>query len=245
MAADGDQASWRPARQHRASRSPSSWPSSTDVGPPLDAGRGESAGVVVADNQRSRRCTSTGSQPSARSRSSSGSRFGSRAQHAARSSCRRSCCSASPSLADHAAADGRRGVPLTRAPRRSTAALADTRTRSASQSSVEGAAWLSRRWSPERSATDFILSTEIMVIALNEVADEPFISRAADPGDRGDRHHRRWLRDRRPDREDGRRRGLLLSQRSVGGRRRRSAWRLVRAMPRLLSVISRRRHAPR
>ena len=35
-----------------------------------------------------------------------------------------------------------------------------------------------RPWSRGAIRTDFILSAEIMVIALNEVADEPFVSRA-------------------------------------------------------------------
>ncbi len=54
--------------------------------------------------------------------------------------------------------------------------------------------------------TDFILSAEIMVISLNEVADEPFVSRARHPRPRRDRHHGARLRGRRPHRQDGRHR---------------------------------------
>ena len=85
--------------------------------------------------------------------------------------------------------------------------------------------------------TDFILSAEIMVISLNEVADEPFVSRAlilvlvafAITAVR--------LRRRRADREDGRRRPAAGAgaQRCVGASFGRG---LVRAMPVVLSVLS-------
>ena len=42
--------------------------------------------------------------------------------------------------------------------------------------------------------TDFILSAEIMVIALNEVADEPFLARRDHPGRGRRRHHRARVR---------------------------------------------------
>ena len=50
--------------------------------------------------------------------------------------------------------------------------------------------------------TDFILSAEIMVIWLNEVADEPFLSRAAIGRRRADDHCAR-VRRRRGHRQDG------------------------------------------
>ena len=54
--------------------------------------------------------------------------------------------------------------------------------------------------------TDFILSAEIMVIALNEVDDEPFVSRAVILVVVAIAHHRARLRRRRAHREDGRHR---------------------------------------
>ena len=54
--------------------------------------------------------------------------------------------------------------------------------------------------------TDFILSAEIMVIALNEVADEPFLSRAIILVVVALRDHGPRVRRGRADREDGRRR---------------------------------------
>ena len=45
--------------------------------------------------------------------------------------------------------------------------------------------------------TDFILSAEIMVIALNEVADQPFCAAADHPGRRRAGHHRARVRRRR------------------------------------------------
>jgi predicted DNA repair protein MutK len=84
--------------------------------------------------------------------------------------------------------------------------------------------------------TDFILSTEIMVIALNEVADEPFISRAlilvvVAIGITAVVYGIVGLIVKM---DDG---GLLLSQRDSATAQKIGVG-LVRAMPRLLSVIS-------
>ena len=94
------------------------------------------------------------------------------------------------------------------------------------------------RWSTGAIRTDFILSAEIMVIALNEVADQPFCAAAHHPGRR-----RRWSSPSLvygvvgAHREDGRRRPE--PRRSA---RRRFAQRigrgLVAAMPKLLSALS-------
>ena len=65
--------------------------------------------------------------------------------------------------------------------------------------------------------TDFILSAEIMVIALNEVADEPFVSRAVILVVVAFAHHRPGLRRGRADREDGRRRPAPGRQRGPAG----------------------------
>ena len=54
--------------------------------------------------------------------------------------------------------------------------------------------------------TDFILSAEIMVIALNEVADRDVLAAVRDPRRGRVRHHRGRLRRGRADREDGRHR---------------------------------------
>ena len=54
--------------------------------------------------------------------------------------------------------------------------------------------------------TDFILSAEIMVISLNEVVDQAFVSRAIILAVVAVGHHRPGVRRRRPHREDGRRR---------------------------------------
>jgi hypothetical protein len=54
--------------------------------------------------------------------------------------------------------------------------------------------------------TDFILSAEIMVIALNEVLDEHLAMRAATLALVAIADHGRGLRRRRADREDGRHR---------------------------------------
>ena len=54
--------------------------------------------------------------------------------------------------------------------------------------------------------TDFILSAEIMVIALNEVADQAFVPRLDHPRHRCSGPHRRGVRRRRRHRQDGRRR---------------------------------------
>ena len=65
--------------------------------------------------------------------------------------------------------------------------------------------------------TDFILSTEIMVIALNEVADQPFISRALILVVVAIGITVLVYGDRRPDREDGRRRPAAQPARLGGG----------------------------
>ncbi len=84
--------------------------------------------------------------------------------------------------------------------------------------------------------TDFILSTEIMVIALNDVADEPFVSRAlillvVAIGITALVYGVVGLIVKMDDA------GLLLSQRSSPAAQKVGVA-LVRAMPRLLSVVS-------
>ena len=85
--------------------------------------------------------------------------------------------------------------------------------------------------------TDFILSAEIMVIALNEVADEPFVSRAVILLVVAVAITILVYGVVAADREDGRRRppphrAVLASSPSGSGTR------MVRAMPGLLTVIS-------
>ncbi len=84
--------------------------------------------------------------------------------------------------------------------------------------------------------TDLILSAEIMVIALDEVADESFWARLGDPGRRRVRHHHRRLRRGRAHREDGRRRPAAHPATSAFAQR--LGHGMVSAMPRLLAVIS-------
>ena len=69
--------------------------------------------------------------------------------------------------------------------------------------------------------TDFILSAEIMVIALNEVASEGLLARAHHPAGGGRADHGARLRRRRAHRQDGRRRSGAR-QASGPGRLRRS-----------------------
>ena len=85
--------------------------------------------------------------------------------------------------------------------------------------------------------TDFILSAEIMVISLNEVADEPLLSRALILVLVAFAITARRLRRRRADREDGRRRAAAGAD---AARVRRASFGrgLVRAMPVVLSVLS-------
>ena len=84
--------------------------------------------------------------------------------------------------------------------------------------------------------TDLILSAEIMVIALNEVADEPFLSRLIDPGRRRDRDHDRRLRRGRDHREARRRRPLPDRARVGVGRQ--IGHGLLVATPKLLATLS-------
>ena len=73
--------------------------------------------------------------------------------------------------------------------------------------------------------TDFILSAEIMAIALAEVADEPLLDpRARRSVARRDRDHGRRLWRRRPDREDGRHRPASRRERQRRGRRSAAGW---------------------
>ena len=84
--------------------------------------------------------------------------------------------------------------------------------------------------------TDLILSAEIMVIALDEVADEPFLSRLLIYDRRRPGDHAVGLRRCRRDRQDGRHRLHLARTRT--GAAARFGERLVAAMPKLLAVLS-------
>ncbi len=134
-----------------------------------------------------------------------------------------------PAVGDHPDPHARRDVPLLRGRAEGLGRLAEAAATDA------GARGRRRHGRPRRAAqpeedevvkgairTDFILSAEIMVIALNEVSDQPFVSRAADPRGRRDRHHPAGVRRGGADREDGRRRAAP-GRALVGARRSGSA----------------------
>ena len=151
---------------------------------------------------------------------------------------RRAAAQRAAAVAAHADPDDRRRLPLLRgrgeavgagqpAPRRTRRRRSASRDREHEDALVGGAI-----------RTDFILSAEIMVISLNEVADEPLALARADP--------RRSSRSRSPpvvygvvgaDREDGRRRPAAGAD-PRRARPRRSGAGSCAAMPVVLSVLS-------
>ena len=144
-----------------------------------------------------------------------------------------------PAVAAHPAADARRHLPLLRGRREGLGAA--RRPPRATRSPSHGAGRSRRtrgRWSSGAIRTDFILSAEIMVIALNEVADEPFVSA---------RDHPAWSSPSASRSSCTASSALIVKMDDVGlqpdpARRPSSpsgsgtAW--SRAMPRLLNVIS-------
>ena len=108
-------------------------------------------------------------------------------------------------VAAHADPHARRHLPLLRGRREDLEKLARPRARRGGGRRA-AAAEHEKTVTTGAIRTDFILSAEIMVIALNEVADEPFVSRAVILVVVAIAHHGARLRRGRPDREDGRHR---------------------------------------